>query len=56
MKTDKRKRKLSDKDVKEIKIRLVNGDKLRDIADDYDCDFTMVHHIKSGRRRSDVKI
>ena len=45
-------RKLSDEQVEEIRLRLRDGDPQMVIAKDYGVDNTLISHIKAGRKRS----
>ena len=40
---------LSEEDVRMIKIRLTNGDRIKNIANDFDIDQSNVSNIKAGR-------
>jgi len=46
---------LTNDQVREIKKRIANGDKQRDIAADYNVHYSLISHIKAGRKWGDVK-
>lgn len=45
---------LTNNQVREIKKRIANGDKQRDIAFDYNVHYSLISHIKAGRKWGDI--